>query len=101
VIYKLAITIFQIFQGDSGGGMICNGILTGIVSGGKGCAEPLFPGVYADVFYYLDWILKDIDAVVIIQNNFRNNSRNYGALNTLTIIVVIISFLFSDLISYA
>jgi len=100
VIYKLAITISQIFQGDSGGGMICNGVLTGIVSGGKGCAEPLLPGVYADVFYYLDWILKDID-VVVIKNNSRNNSRNYGAPNTLTITVMIISFLFSDLINCA
>ncbi|KMQ97152.1 transmembrane protease serine 9-like protein [Lasius niger] len=31
-------------QGDSGGGMVCNGILTGVVSGGEGCALPLIPG---------------------------------------------------------
>ncbi|KAG5320822.1 TRY2 protein, partial [Pseudoatta argentina] len=48
-------------QGDSGGGMVCNGTLTGIVSGGQGCAEPLLPGVYADVFHYLNWILNDAD----------------------------------------
>ncbi|XP_017791856.1 PREDICTED: trypsin-1-like [Habropoda laboriosa] len=42
-------------QGDSGGGMICNGVLTGVVSGGYGCARPGFPGTYADVFYYKSW----------------------------------------------
>ncbi|XP_070164850.1 trypsin-10 [Polyergus mexicanus] len=45
-------------QGDSGGGMVCNGILTGIVSGGEGCALPRLPGVYADIFHYMDWILE-------------------------------------------
>lgn len=36
--------------------MICNGILTGIVSGGEGCAVPRTPGVYSNVFFYKDWI---------------------------------------------
>lgn len=44
-------------QGDSGGGLICNGVLTGIVSGGKGCAHPRLPGVYSDVYHYRDWLL--------------------------------------------
>lgn len=90
-------------QGDSGGGMICNGVLTGIVSGGEGCAEPRMPGVYADVFHYLDWILMSSDVVAIVQkqnNTCRNNTGNYAALNTPTIMVVIISFLFGAVINY-
>ncbi|EFN86055.1 trypsin alpha [Harpegnathos saltator] len=43
-------------QGDSGGGMICDNILTGVVSGGHGCALPFFPGVYSNIFFYKDWI---------------------------------------------
>ncbi|XP_014475336.1 PREDICTED: putative trypsin-6 [Dinoponera quadriceps] len=44
-------------QGDSGGGMVCNNVLTGVVSGGEGCARPQTPGVYSNVHYFSDWIL--------------------------------------------
>ncbi len=43
-------------QGDSGGGLVCNGILTGIVSFGAECAMRGFPGVYTEVSYYSDWV---------------------------------------------
>lgn len=36
-------------QGDSGGPLVLDGRLLGAVSWGKGCAEPGYPGVYAEV----------------------------------------------------
>nr|ART88738.1 serine protease [Azemiops feae] len=44
-------------KGDSGGPLICNGQLQGIVSwGGDPCAQPLEPALYTKVFDYTDWI---------------------------------------------
>jgi len=45
-------------QGDSGGGLICNSIVTGIVSFGRGCGRKNLPGVYTNVYGYLPWIAK-------------------------------------------
>ncbi|XP_017487037.1 PREDICTED: trypsin-like [Rhagoletis zephyria] len=45
-------------QGDSGGPLACNGTLGGIVSWGNGCAERGYPGVYANVSHYYNWIVS-------------------------------------------
>ena len=43
-------------QGDSGGPFVVDGKLVGIVSWGKGCASPNYPGVYTEVSHYRQWI---------------------------------------------
>jgi len=46
-------------EGDSGGPLIHDDTLIGVVSFGAGCGVPFYPGVYTDVWYYKDWILRN------------------------------------------
>ncbi|XP_054089369.1 trypsin zeta-like [Zeugodacus cucurbitae] len=48
---------------DSGGPLLINGKLAGVVSWGSGCGLPNFPGVYANVWYLLPWLRETIAKV--------------------------------------
>ncbi|XP_014204500.1 trypsin-like [Copidosoma floridanum] len=48
--------------GDSGAGLMCDGFLTGLVSGGgRKCAEPRVPGLYTDVYFFVPWIERYVN----------------------------------------
>ncbi|KAJ8005258.1 hypothetical protein DPEC_G00144770 [Dallia pectoralis] len=52
----------DICNGDGGTGLDCLGELHGLVSWGRGCALPGYPGVYVKVCEYLSWIDETIKA---------------------------------------
>ncbi|TMW40346.1 hypothetical protein DOY81_014574, partial [Sarcophaga bullata] len=54
-------------RGDSGGPLICNNELTGIISWTIGCGTDDFPSLYTDVWYHRDWIAKHLNKADIKQ----------------------------------
>uniref|UniRef100_A0A673H8Z4 Trypsin-like n=1 Tax=Sinocyclocheilus rhinocerous TaxID=307959 RepID=A0A673H8Z4_9TELE len=64
-------------QGDSGGPLVTrNGSLwiqSGVVSFGIGCADPRYPGVYARISQYQDWITSTIGSNLPGFVEFNNN----------------------------
>ena len=47
--------------GDTGGPVVCNDELQGLVSKGVGCARRNSPGVYTKVCYFTEWIKDEIE----------------------------------------
>ena len=47
-------------QGDSGGPLICSidekAVLVGVVSHGSGCGKAGYPGIYAKIDYFKEWL---------------------------------------------
>lgn len=65
-------------QGDSGGALICQNRVAGVVSFGSGCAHPNHPGVYMDITHYEKWIGKALNGAVTVMQS-----------NTLTLLVIL------------
>ena len=60
-------------QGDSGGPLWFDRNkgtpeLVGIVSSGRGCARPYYPGIYTKVSMFIDWINNIIVSKLDLQN---------------------------------
>jgi len=55
--------LIDVCQGDSGGGLTCDGKLVGLASFGVQCGLQIyFPGVFVNVYYYKDWIMDNWSA---------------------------------------
>lgn len=65
----MIIRINSVLQGDSGGGLICDNELSGLVSFGYGCARPMHPGVYTDVSAYSSFI----NSAILWNNGSQDN----------------------------
>lgn len=55
---------FVCLQGDSGGGLICGGVVRGVVSYGEGCGKPNNPGVYVNVNPFREWIIEHSEGLM-------------------------------------
>lgn len=65
---KIALELyeFKCLQGDSGGGLICDSVVRGVVSWGDKCGAPKKPGVYVDVNQYREWIANNSDNLIVL-----------------------------------
>ncbi|XP_017769450.1 PREDICTED: transmembrane protease serine 9-like [Nicrophorus vespilloides] len=63
-------------QGDSGGPLVYGKTLVGVVSFGIGCADPNFPGIYANVKELLPWIKQHMHGSLKVLDPVRNNERH-------------------------
>ena len=60
-------------QADTGGPVVCNDELQGLVSWGYGCARRDAPGVYTKVCSFIEWIKDEIDKFEHITDGFHDD----------------------------
>ncbi len=65
-----------IAKGDSGGPLVCGDYQAGVVSFGEVCGDPKYPGVYAEVAHYIDWLKEKAGMFNILQHFFIGKSIN-------------------------
>lgn len=70
VFMKKKQLISRFLQGDSGGALVCNKTLAGIVSYGEECG--VFPGVYTDVYSYRYWIKNAMRTINLCSQDVPN-----------------------------
>lgn len=51
-------------DGDIGGPLVINNAVVGVASWGRGCGKPGYPGVYARVPFFTDWIIENTLKVI-------------------------------------
>ncbi|XP_078147043.1 neurotrypsin-like [Centroberyx gerrardi] len=69
-------------QGNSGGGLVCQGeagrwVLTGVVAGGYGCADPSSPALYTRVSRFRSWIEEVTDTHAENQNTHTHEEHTH------------------------
>jgi len=69
-------------SGGSGGPLVSDGKLIGIVTLGNGCAHPDYPAIYIDVAQLKSWILKAIQQVLCPCSKKYNNIKNKNRIKT-------------------
>lgn len=57
---RFVICFVNYIKGDSGGPLQINGVLTGIVSFGEGCARKRLPGIYTSVSSVVTFIKNNL-----------------------------------------
>uniref|UniRef100_A0A667ZYE8 Neurotrypsin n=1 Tax=Myripristis murdjan TaxID=586833 RepID=A0A667ZYE8_9TELE len=69
-------------QGNSGGGLVCQGeaghwMLTGVVAGGYGCADPSSPALYTRVSRFRSWIEEVTNTPAEKQNTHAHKGHTH------------------------
>lgn len=57
---RFVICFIKYIKGDSGGALQINGVLTGIVSFGQGCARKRLPGIYTSVSSVVTFVKNNL-----------------------------------------